>query len=272
MLSRAGAGIFRGCRTLLSVRRPECGLLGQRACIRHMMALTPLGSRRAAPIALAWLAVSVIAFADARSEPSNDAAVTVRGEITCARRFLSPVAGAARVIGRQASFNVLPGGVRTSSLPIRKSIVLGTRSSGDALHEALGAARCGVGTLASEALDQPTFPVSQSETKIDLVILSSTELGIETDGAPLQEIYRRALQLGYALCPAEVGPQLRLPYPNQPLGEFLRIAMDPIATRHGELVVFIVGNGGAGLILIGSRARSDVIVPSTVRFVFVHRR
>ena len=264
MSSRVGAGIFRGCRTLLSMRHPECGLLGQRACIRHMMALTPLRSRRAAPIALAWLAVSVIAFADARSEPSNDAAVTVRDEITCARRFLS--------LGRQASFDVLPGGVRTPSLPIRKSIVLGTRSSGDALHEALAAARCGVGTLASAALDQPTFPVSQHETKIDLVVLSSTELGIGTDGAPLQEIYRRALQLGYALCPAEVGPQLRLQYPNQPIGEFLRIAMDPIATRHGELAVFIVGNGGAGLILIGSNARSDVIVPSTVRFVFVRRR
>ena len=36
------------------------------------------------------------------------------------------------------------------------------------------------------------------------------------------------------LCPAEVGPELRLHYRNQPVGEALNIAMKPIATYGGE--------------------------------------
>ena len=153
-----------------------------------------------------------------------------------------------------------------------KTIVLGTRDSANALRAALRMARCGVGDLASAVLDQPIFAVSGHETGIDLVVLSAADLGIETESVSLGEIYSRAVELHYGLCPAEVGPQLRLQYPDQPVGEFLWIAMEPIATSHENFVTFVVGNGGAGLILIGSGARSDLIVPSTVRFVFVHRR
>jgi hypothetical protein len=53
---------------------------------------------------------------------------------------------------------------------------------------------------------------------------------------PLRDLYRRALQLGLELCPAEGAPQLRLEYLNQPVGEFLHVAMRPIATYGGDLV------------------------------------
>jgi hypothetical protein len=71
------------------------------------------------------------------------------------------------------------------------------------------------------------------------------------------------------LCPAEVAPQLRLQYPDQPPGEFLRIAMAPIATNRGD-VGFVVGNGGLGLLLIGADGRPHRVVSPMVRFVFVH--
>jgi hypothetical protein len=48
--------------------------------------------------------------------------------------------------------------------------------------------------------------------------------------------------------------------------------MEPVTTAQGEVVAFIVGNGGAGLMLIGGDARPDLIVPATTRFVFLRPR
>jgi hypothetical protein len=56
---------------------------------------------------------------------------------------------------------------------------------------------------------------------------------------------------------------------DQPLGEFLHIAMAPIAGYAGEPTDFTVANGGAGLILIGSDAYPNLIMPSAMRFVFI---
>jgi hypothetical protein len=62
---------------------------------------------------------------------------------------------------------------------------------------------------------------------------------------------------------------LRLDYLDQPLGEFLHIAMRPVARYTEELVDFTVGNAGAGLILVGNNGHPDVMLPGAVRFVFV---
>jgi hypothetical protein len=56
---------------------------------------------------------------------------------------------------------------------------------------------------------------------------------------------------------------------NQPLGEFLHIAMAPIAGYGGKPTDFTVANGGAGLILIAGDADPNFIMPSTMRFVFI---
>jgi hypothetical protein len=62
---------------------------------------------------------------------------------------------------------------------------------------------------------------------------------------------------------------LRLNYLDQPLGEFLHIAMQPVAQYTGELVDFSVGNAGAGVVLVGGKGHPDVTLPGAVRFVFV---
>ena len=98
---------------------------------------------------------------------------------------------------------------------------------------------------------------------------SVSALGFGEAGASLKEIYARASRLGLALGPAEVGPALRLGYLDQPLGEFLRIAMNPVARYGGEPVDFTIGNGGAGLLLIGGDFRSGLVVSGATRFVFV---
>src|SRR5262245_49441956 len=126
-----------------------------------------------------------------------------------------------------------------------------------------------IGNSADEILGRPAFPFSKTETQLDLVVLTAADLGFQEGYTSLAEIYRRAIELGLNLCPAEVGPQLRLQYVDQPLGEFLHIAMDPIATYHGDLVDLTVANGGTGLLLLGGDGSPDLKLHSTVKFVFV---
>ena len=66
-----------------------------------------------------------------------------------------------------------------------------------------------------------------------IVFLSVFELGFG-DEASLHDIYARAVALGFELCPAEVGPALRLNYLDQPPGDFLHIAMKPVAKYNGR--------------------------------------
>lgn len=61
----------------------------------------------------------------------------------------------------------------------------------------------------------------------DLVIVTVADLGFTTY-TTTRELYARATERGYELCPAEVGPALRLAYDDQPKGEWLYIAMEPL--------------------------------------------
>jgi len=98
--------------------------------------------------------------------------------------------------------------------------------------------------------------------------VSAAELGFQTDTARLADIYTRARQLGFGLAAAEVAPQLRLQFLDQPMGEFL-IGMEPIKTWTGEPVILTVANGGAGLVLVGQDGRADAEIPVAARFLFV---
>src|SRR5262245_4163276 len=117
----------------------------------------------------------------------------------------------------------------TTNISIWKTIVLGTFKNARALREALLAAHCRIGDLADEILYGPDIIVNRMRT-VDLVVLSVAALGFGAEGASLADIYARAGELGLELCPVEVAPQLRLQYLDQPLGEFLHIAMEPITT------------------------------------------
>jgi hypothetical protein len=165
-----------------------------------------------------------------------------------------------------------PVELATTSTPVWRTISLGTTPSTFALRNALDAANCGVGDLAEQILARPAFTIRRTPMEVDLVPLSGLELGFHAKPVPLTAIYERARKLGFELAPAEIGPQLRLQYADQPIGEFLHIAMEPIRTWNGEPVIFVVANGGAGLILIGQQVAADTEVPATSRFVFVHRR
>jgi hypothetical protein len=150
-----------------------------------------------------------------------------------------------------------------------KTILIGTFTDTFALRNAMSAIGCGVGDSAAEILARPAFTLSGKKAEVELVAVSVAELGFQGETSSLREIYLRAQELGFALAPPEIAPQLRLQYLDQPIGEFLTIGMEPIRTWAGEAVILTVANGGAGLILIGQDGRDDAQISAMSRLVFV---
>jgi len=77
-------------------------------------------------------------------------------------------------------------------------------------------------------------------TPLDLSCFNASTSALPKE-QPLADIYRSARELGLELCPPEAGPQLRLEYLNQPIVEFLHVAMPPVATYGGGLVDLTIG-------------------------------
>jgi len=133
----------------------------------------------------------------------------------------------------------------------------------------MDAAGCSIGDSAAEILARPAFTLGVTKRNVELFAVSAAALGFQTGTASLAEIYARAQQLGFGLAAAEIGPQLRLQYFDQPLDEFLVIAMAPIRTWNGEPVILTLANGGAGLTLIGQDGSADAQISVASRFLFV---
>jgi hypothetical protein len=149
-----------------------------------------------------------------------------------------------------------------------KTITIGTFADPLKLRNELDGMGCSVGGQAAEILARPTFVLASRKTDIELALVSPAQLGFTSDTVALYNIYARARNLGFELAAAEVGPQLRIQYLDQPIGEFLIIGMEPIKTWSGEPIILNVANGGAGLILIGQNGRDEAEIPVTSRFVF----
>jgi len=197
-------------------------------------------------------------------------------------------------IGDAGAGPIIEAKAAAGDFPVWKTVTLGTYRDVNGLREDLDSRHCGLdgavaaarrhaasvagvsaplscslGDIAAEIIGRPAFTLGNSRLDVDLVALSLVDMGFEGERVAIADVYARARQLGLELCPAEVGPQLRLQYLEQPLGEFLRIAMEPIATYEGELVDLTVANGGASLLLISGDARADSLVHPSVKFVFV---
>ena len=152
-------------------------------------------------------------------------------------------------------------------IQIWRTTTLGFHKGVDSYRDALDAAKIKIGDAADEILGRPAFLYVKEKTEVELTVVSAADLGVESEAA-LADVYKQAKQFGLALCPAEVGPQLRLDYRDQPRGESLNIAMEPVATYSGEPTILSLLNFGSGLALVGSNGRSDFMVPRYFRFVF----
>ena len=123
-------------------------------------------------------------------------------------------------------------------------------------------------SYADDLFNSKDFETSSEPEHADLVRLTVEDLGFPR-GATTDEIYAKAGELGLELCPAEVGPQLRLQYTGT---EWMYIGMKQIAGRGGRPLVFRLRGGGGELGLDADNARADYEWYSDRRFVFRHRK
>ncbi len=183
-----------------------------------------------------------------------EAIVNKMGGIEAARRFLR---------------NELVVKAVERSFKVFKTITLGLHKTADAYRKALETDGYRIGDYAGQILKK--IEVAQTETQVDLVVLTVAELGFK-DGARRDAIYAKALEFGLQLCPAEVGPALCLVYKDQPRGEWLRIGMEPLAGSGGYLRVFVVGNDDGDRWLYSSFGYPDDFWRAGDRWVFVAPR
>lgn len=152
-----------------------------------------------------------------------------------------------------------------------KAIIMGNYPTAIALRDAVARRKIWIGKLAAQMLRLPTFTLVSTHSSVDLSIVTVGELGFGSDGASFAAIHAHAVAIGLDLCPPEVGPQLRLQYLDQRIGEYLTVGMTPLPTADGSDACFVVGNGGAGLFLIGRSAAPNMAIPPQSIFVFVLR-
>ena len=151
----------------------------------------------------------------------------------------------------------------------QKTIKLGTGlETKDDFIKALKQNEFEVNDWAKNIMGKPEFTAAKKETEERLIILSVADLGFK-DGAKIEDIYKRAEELGLELCPAQTGPQLRLQYKDQPMDEYCLIGMKPISCSDGDPSVFSVSRGGGGSRLGADYGWPDYFYDGGDRFAFV---
>jgi len=151
-------------------------------------------------------------------------------------------------------------------------VATGVYKNATAMRDALSDAgrRIAVGETANEIMGRPLFQYAQSPKRLRLYRETGFDLGFHDDGnVSLRDIYQRASELEYDLCPAEVGPMLRLGYLDQAPGEFLEIAHLPVHRYGGHPIRFMVGYDGSTPLLLGNVGDLETMVPAqSLVFVF----
>ncbi|MFA6341140.1 MAG: hypothetical protein WCX27_02815, partial [Candidatus Paceibacterota bacterium] len=151
----------------------------------------------------------------------------------------------------------------------REDIEIGGKTKKQLISE-MGSADIQINDYAKSMMDNSDFVTSKKSEEMTLVRLTVADLGFKT-GATKEKIYERAKALGLELCPAEVGPNYRLKYKNQPLNEWIYIGMKPVSDSGGYPDVFELGRRGDG-VWLGGWADPDDEWNSGDEFVFRLRK
>jgi len=217
-----------------------------------------------------------------------EAVLWQKGELTMSEKNMLGGSGLAEVAGPLKDFAEKLGGeegkewlaafkrfLRTEEpwpkvpeFPIWKTIKLGTglKVAEDFRH-ALSDGGFRLSDWANGILGKPAFTAAAEETEVDLIKVTVAELGFKK-GARRDQIYERAKELGLELCSPEVGPQLRLQYHDQPNGEWILVAMEPIIGSDGGPDVFYVERLDSGLWLDSNWSNPDDFWNADNQWVF----
>ena len=154
------------------------------------------------------------------------------------------------------------------------NIQLGTGLiTGNDFRESLRKVNFTVGVWGYAILSSSHFIGSRKKREVELVQVSIAELGYEY-GAARRDIYERAQNLGLRLCPAEVGPYLRIQYVEQPEGEQILIAMESvfISSRTSGSFAVLGRTEYCGPALDGIDNRPEDFWNANSRWIFLRRK
>lgn len=152
----------------------------------------------------------------------------------------------------------------------RQSVEIGGKTKEQLLSE-LEQAGFHITFYAEDMIKSPDFTTLPIPQALDTVRLRVGDLGF-SDPATIDQVYRKAQELGLDLCPAEVGPHMRLATKDQPLGDYYWIGMKQITDSDGYPYVLDLGRDGDGLWLVGYWARPDYEWGPNCEFVFSLRK
>lgn len=158
--------------------------------------------------------------------------------------------------------------VHPREFTIWKTIKIGICKTSDEYCAVLRVNGQKIGKWGRYILDEISY--SQKETCLDLVTLSAADLGFKSDTTNA-DVFRKAVEVGLELCPAEVGPALRLQYVAQPRGERLVIAMKSVVAVPDNLNIFELAHEN-GYWLEAGFGHSGYVRDLNTRYVFVRRK
>ena len=104
-----------------------------------------------------------------------------------------------------------------------------------------------ISNYAQDMLHSPYFKPSKNPETATLIRLKVGDLFSDDRNHTTEQIFQRAEEIGLEFCPPDAGPNYRLQYMNQLMGEWLYIGMKPIADRSGDPFVFSLARDASGL-------------------------
>lgn len=132
---------------------------------------------------------------------------------------------------------LVPADSSACAFPVWRTVTLGLRKTPGHYAEVLEQKGFKIGDWARQILGK--IFCAQEEIEERLVKVTARDLGF-TKNPTRAEIYEKAVSFRLVPCVAEVGPALREQYEDQPSGEWILVAMEPIAVSGGDLSVFRV--------------------------------
>ncbi|NUQ57439.1 MAG: hypothetical protein HUT38_03075 [Candidatus Paceibacter sp.] len=168
----------------------------------------------------------------------------------------------------------------------RENVEIGGKSAEQLISE-MEAAGINISGYAKSMLRNPEF-VAGGREEATLIRLTVADLGfkssattaqiigtkddVDKNGKPAPFTSGRITELGLELCPPDTGPNYRLKYLNQPLGEWFRIGMKQISDSDGGPLVFRLARDDDGLWLDGRWAEPSDDWNPDFRFMFRLRK